>query len=127
MSVRWDLQVGGLRSAPTPGVGATREGVTGMGLAVGLDREVSRVGAQERLEGELRSIAIDIMGPHESDELPPACADWVATTADVVVSRVSDGALAALVRGLDALLIAAPPEVTRQLERAKARHEAGFD
>jgi hypothetical protein len=91
-----------------------------------LAREVTRVGAQERLEGELRSIAIDLLGPNESDEFPAVCASWVATTTEALVSRVSDSALEALVRGLDSLLVTVPLDVARHLERAKARHEAGF-
>lgn len=96
-------------------------------LASGLAREVTRVEAHGRLEGELRSIAVDLLGPNESDEFPLACANWVATTTEVVVSRVSDSALEALVRGLDSLLVTVPPDVARHLYRAKTRHEAGFD
>lgn len=96
-------------------------------LAVGLARDVTRVRAEVRLEGELRSIAVDLLGPNESDEFPAVCANWVATTTEVVVSRVSDSALDALVRGLDSILVAVPPDVARHLYRAKARHEAGFD
>ena len=88
-------------------------------LASGLARQVTRVGAQGRLEGELRSIAIDLLGPNESDEFPAACADWVATTTEAAVSRVSDAALEALVRGLDSLLVAVPPDVARHLDRAR--------
>lgn len=95
-------------------------------VASGLAREVSRVGARGRLEGELRLIAIDLLGPSESDEFPAVCASWVATTTEAVVSRVSDSALAALVEGLDSLLVAIPPDVARYLERARTRHEAGF-
>lgn len=96
-------------------------------LATGLAHEVTRVGARGRLEGELRSIAVDLLGPNESDEFPAVCANWVATTTEAVVSRVSDAALDGLVRGLDALLVDIPPDVARHLDRAKARHQAGFD
>ncbi len=95
-------------------------------LAPGLARRIARVGAQGRLEGELRSIAIDLLGPNESDEFPAACADWVAVTTEVVVSKVTDSALEALVQGLDSLLVAVPPDVARHLDRAKSRQEAGF-
>ena len=93
----------------------------------GLSQRVTRVAAKARLEAELRSIACDLLGPNESDEFPAACAEWLATTTDETVSRVSDAALEALVRGLDSVVIAAPAEVTRRLDRAKARAEAGFD
>jgi hypothetical protein len=92
----------------------------------GISRRIARVEANGRLERELRSIAIDLLGPNESDELSAACAEWVATTTDAAVSRVSDAALAALVSELDSLIVAVPPDVARQLDRAKARHEAGF-
>jgi hypothetical protein len=96
-------------------------------LTPGLAPRVARVGAQGRLEGELRTIVTDLLGPNESDEFPAACSDWVAATTAVVVSRVSDSALEALVQGLDSLLVAVPPDVARHLDRAKARHEVGFD
>ena len=91
-----------------------------------MTRRIVRVEAKGRLEGELRSIAIDLLGPNESDEFPAACADWVATTTEAAVFRVSEAALAALVHELDSLIDAVPREVARQLERARARHEAGF-
>lgn len=96
-------------------------------LAPGLARKVTRVGAKGRLEDQLRSIAIDLLGPNESDEFPAACADWVATTTEAAVAKVTDSALEALVRGLDSLLVAVPPDVARHLDRANARREAGFE
>ena len=96
------------------------------GRTHGMGRRIARVEAKARLEGELRSIAIDLLGPNEADEFPTTCADWVATTTEAAVSRVSDAALEALVHELDSLIGAVPPDVARQLERAKARHDAGF-
>ena len=104
-----------VRSDPPPGSGTS-----------GLTRRIARVEAKGRLVGELRSIAIDLLGPNESDEFPAACADWVATTTEAAISRVSDAALAALVHELDSLIVAVPSHVARQLDRARARHEAGF-
>ena len=92
----------------------------------GLARQVARVGARARLESELRSIAVDLLGPNESDEFPASCADWVATTTDSAVSRVCDSTLEALVQALDSLLVGVPPDVARQLDRARVRQEAGF-
>lgn len=100
-----------------------RHGPFGHGVA----RRISRVEAKGRLEGELRSIAVDLLGPNESDEFPAACADWVATATEAAVTRVTDTALEALVHGLDSLMVAVPADIARQLDRAKARHEAGFD
>lgn len=95
-------------------------------LPSGLAQQVTRIGARARLEGELRSIAVDLLGPHEVDEFPASCANWVATTTDSAVSRVCDSTLEALVQALDSLLAGIPPDVARQLDRARVRHEAGF-
>jgi hypothetical protein len=74
----------------------------------------------------LRSIATDLLGPNASDELPGACADWVAATTEVAASSVCDVALEALVHALDSLLLDAPPDVARRLDEARVRHDAGF-
>jgi hypothetical protein len=74
----------------------------------------------------LRSIAIDLLGPNESDEFPEACADWVAATTEAAVSTVCDAALDGLVQALDALLGDVPPDVARRLDEARVRHDAGF-
>ena len=89
-------------------------------------RRITSVGARSRLEGELRSIAVDLLGPNESDEFPTACTDWVAMTTYAAVSSVCDTALRALVEALDSLIVDVPPDVARSLDRAKARHECGF-
>ena len=115
-----------MRSATQPDPNAREERLA-PGLASDAARQAARVGAKGRLERELRSIAFDLLGPNESDELPATCAAWVATTTEAAVSKVSDSALEALVRGLDSLLVAVPPDVARQLDRARARREAGFD
>jgi hypothetical protein len=91
-----------------------------------LGRRVARVQAKGRLEAELRSIAVDLLGPNEADEFPATCADWVETTTEAAVTRVTNAALEALVHELDSLIVAVPPDVARQLDRAKARHDAGF-
>lgn len=89
-------------------------------------RRVARVAAQARLEDALRSIAVDLLGPNESDELPAACADWVAATTQAAVSDAGAVALDGLVRALDLLLVDAPPDVARRLDAARARQDAGF-
>ena len=128
-----------LRSSATPSGGRARvdgatHSMTSVGpnahrvsLASGLARQATRVMARARLEGALRSIAIDLLGTNESDEFPAACADWVATTTEAAVSSVSDSAVEALVRRLDSLLVGIPPDIARQLDRAKVRCDAGFD
>jgi hypothetical protein len=88
--------------------------------------QIGRAGARGRLERELRSIAINLLGPNEADESSVACAAWIAATMSTTVSKVCDTALDALVRELDARLADAPPDVVRELRRARLRHEAGF-
>jgi hypothetical protein len=87
---------------------------------------IARVGARGRLEYELRSIALDLLGPNESGEFSPGYTEWVATATGAAVSKVCDAALDALVEGLDSLLDDVPPDVVRQLQRARLRHEVGF-
>jgi hypothetical protein len=94
--------------------------------APGLARQVTRIGARARLEGELRSIAVDLLGPNEADEFPVSCSNWLATTTDTAVSRVCDSTLEALVQALESLLVSMPPDVARQLDRARVRRETGF-
>ncbi|HEU0244979.1 MAG TPA: hypothetical protein VFQ75_13835, partial [Candidatus Limnocylindrales bacterium] len=90
-------------------------------------RQVSRVGAWPRLDLALYAIARDLLGPNESDELPAACADWVAMAVQAAVSDVRDAALEGLVETLDVLLADAPPDVARRLHAARIRHDAGFN
>jgi hypothetical protein len=92
----------------------------------GLARSMARVGARSRLDRELRLIAVDLLGPYQSDELPAECAAWVDATTEAAVSSVRDVTLAALAHVLDALLTAAPPDVARRLDEARVRHDAGF-
>lgn len=92
----------------------------------GIARHVPRVAAWARLEDELRSIAVDLLGPNESDELPAACADWVAATTQAAVSGVCESALDGLVQALDQLLVDVPPDVAGRLDEARIRHDAGF-
>jgi hypothetical protein len=87
---------------------------------------ITSVGARGRLAGELRSIAVDLLGPNEADEFSAACTEWVATSTGAAVSKVCDAALDTLLQELDSLLADVPPDVVRQLRRARLRHEAGF-
>jgi hypothetical protein len=89
-------------------------------------RHVSRVGASVRLEDELESIAMDLLGLNDSDGLSPDSADWVAAAARPAVSGVRDAALDGLVQALDSLLADAPPDVARRLDEARTRRDAGY-
>lgn len=91
-----------------------------------LARRVKRVGAWSRLEFELRSIATDLLGPFDSEDLPPDLTAWVETATETAVPAVCDTSLRALIAALDSLLAGAPSEVTRRLEETGARHDAGI-
>jgi hypothetical protein len=91
-----------------------------------MDRSLTRTGARSRLEGELRAIAVDLLGRCQPDELPNDCAEWLATTVEAAVTRVCDTSLAGLAETLDARLDSAPPGVARRLREAEVRHDAGY-
>ena len=91
-----------------------------------LVRSLARTGARGRLESELRAIAVDLLGRSQPGELPIDCAEWLATTVEAAVTRVSDSSLAILVETLDSRLDAAPPGIARRLEEAEGRHDAGY-
>lgn len=93
----------------------------------GIARHVARVAAWSRLEDALRSIAVDLLGPQALDELPTACAQWVAATTQQAVASVCDDALDRLVLALESRLVDAPPDVARRLDEARIRHDAGYD
>jgi hypothetical protein len=93
----------------------------------GIARHVSRVAAWSRLEDELRSIAVDLLGPNETDELPAGCAEWVAATTEKAISGVCDEALDGLVQALESLLVDVPLDIARQLDEARIRHDAGYN
>ena len=89
-------------------------------------RSLARTEARNRLETELRAIAIDLLGRCQPDELPNDCAAWLATTVDAVVRPVLDSSLSALAEALDSRLGAAPPRVGQRLDDAEVRHDAGY-
>jgi hypothetical protein len=100
--------------------------VTARGRARGVGRYFGPTGARARLRREVRSIAWDLLGPWQTDELSAECSAWVERSIDAAVSSVCDSALSALAEELDAALETAPPDVARSLAHAKTRHEAGF-
>jgi hypothetical protein len=85
-----------------------------------------RVGAKSRLETELRAIAVDLLGPFQSDELPPGLAAWVDTTTERAVATVCDESLAALIQALESRVMSAPPAFVESLDDVAARHDAGI-
>lgn len=91
-----------------------------------LGRRVTRVRARSRLECELRAIAVDLLGPFESDELPAELAAWVGTATKTAVATVCDTSLSALTDALESQLAKASIDVVRGLNDAGIRHDAGI-
>jgi hypothetical protein len=91
-----------------------------------LTRSLARTGARSRLEAELRAIAVDLLGRCEPDEVPTDCGQWLAATVDAAVTRVCDSSLAVLAETLDSRLDDAPAAVTRRIDEAEVRHDAGY-
>lgn len=99
---------------------------TQSGRPLGVARHAGRVRARARLEDALRSIAVDLLGPGETDDVPAVCAVWITATTDAAVATVCDAALEGLLEALDRLLADVPPEVAHRLDEARARKDAGF-
>ena len=99
---------------------------TSVALSPQLARSVSRTAARSRLERELRSIAVDLLGGSNPGELPDDCGRWLATTVDAAIAGVCDASLRSLLEALDAQLAVAPPPVARRLADAELRHDAGY-
>jgi hypothetical protein len=91
-----------------------------------LARSLARTEARSRLETELRAISVDLLGRCQPGELPDDCAEWLATTVEAAVTRVGASSLAVLAEMLDSRLDAAPPRITRHLDEAEVRHDAGY-
>lgn len=94
-------------------------------LSPRLGRRATRVMAQSRLNSELRSIALDILGPCDADILPDKLAEWVEGAADAAASAVCERSMAALTHELEAAIARAPRGVVGQLNAAALRRDAG--
>ncbi len=92
-------------------------------LSSPLARRVSAVGARNRLEREIRAVALDLVGPADAATLSPECARWRSAAIDAAVRAVRDGSLSALIGALDRLLESAPPSVVAELDRARERQD----
>ncbi len=112
-------------AAPDPRPRTTYERET-VRLSSALERRATEVGAAVRLERELRNLTADLLGAYQPGDVSPETATWVATATEAAVRPVRDASLAALTRALDVLLEVAPPQVCRQLEKARERHETGL-
>lgn len=91
-----------------------------------LDRRATRVMARARLHDELRSIALDLLGPCRPGELPVGVADWIDDATETAASMVSDTSLRALMQTLDTMVARAPREVVDRLDQAALRRDSGL-
>lgn len=92
-----------------------------------LDRRAVRAMARARLYSELRSIALDLLGPCDPDELPVEMSAWVEYVAGRAASAVCDTSMSALIRSLESTVERAPREIVHRLDQAGARHDVGID
>jgi uncharacterized protein (DUF2249 family) len=95
-------------------------------LSPRLARRVTAVAARARLERELRSIALDLLGPADPARLPAATRAWVDAATEEAIGAVRDLSLATLVERLDAVVATAPPDVMTRLDEAADRVAAGL-
>jgi hypothetical protein len=97
-----------------------------VGAPPGLISTARQIEARNRLDAELRAIALDLLGLFPADELPRECAAWVRATIEAAVAQVSDPTVAVLALRLRSALGDAPADVARRVEAARLRHEAGY-
>lgn len=105
----------------------TRPPIPSAHLTPPLEQRASNVMARASLRRELRSIALDLLGPLELDDCPGETADWVARTTEMAVSAVLDKSMEALIKALESKVAAAPLDVIDQLDQAAVRCETGID
>jgi hypothetical protein len=92
-----------------------------------LESRLALVRARERIDRELRRIALDVVGRCEHDELDPAAKLLLRRVTERAIETTLDplaaGFTAALARGIDGL----PAELRDRLTRAEARRDIGWD
>lgn len=90
-------------------------------------RRVTVTAAHSRLERELRSIVLDLLGPADPAWLPADTRAWVDSTTGEAVEAVCDASLASLVEHLDAVIATAPADVISRLDEATDQVTAGLE
>ena len=83
--------------------------------------------ARARLHDELVSIAQDLLGPCEPNDLPTDIAGWIERATESAVSAVLEPSMSALIQVLESMVAAAPREVISRLDRAVVEQAIGFD
>jgi len=92
-----------------------------------LDNRLARVRARDRIDGELRRVALDVVGRCEHDELDPASKLRLRRVTEHAIESTLEPLIAsfaaALERGIDGL----PDELRDRLTRTEARRDIGWD
>jgi hypothetical protein len=92
-----------------------------------LDSRLALVRARDRIDGELRRVALDVEGRWEHDELDPASKLLLRRVTERAIESTLEPLIAsfaaALARGIDGL----PDELRDRLTRAEARRDIGWD
>jgi hypothetical protein len=107
------------RGLPSPAIGCTR-------LNPPLAR-AARAMARRRLESELRSIVLDLVGFCESDVSAATIRAWVDDATAPAVRAACDRSMAELIDGLEGCLEQVPSELVDCLNASGARRDVGSD
>jgi hypothetical protein len=96
-------------------------------VAEWLDSRLALVRARDRIDEELRRVALDVVGRCEHDELDAASKLLLRHVTERAIESTLElltaGFAAALERGIDGL----PEELRDRLTRAEARRDIGWD
>ena len=92
-----------------------------------IEQRLERVGGRERLRAELRSLAVDVIGRWEHDELDPEIRALVGRGIDAAVAASIEPLVARFSAELARGLIHLPADLREELVRAEIRRELGYD
>ncbi|HEY6057116.1 MAG TPA: hypothetical protein VIV06_03745 [Candidatus Limnocylindrales bacterium] len=90
-----------------------------------LRASVDSMHGRARLDAELTRLAIDVVGPYDSDVLPPAQREWLEERVSRAVQVAIEPALAAFMEELARGLVEAPDDLLARVTRAKLHRDVG--
>lgn len=96
-------------------------------LASPLDRHAARAMARARLRSELRSIALELLGPCEPGDVSREMAAWIDKATETAVSGALDTSMSALMQSLETAVAGAPIHLVDRLAQAAVRRDAGIE
>jgi hypothetical protein len=94
-------------------------------MADQLRLRLDRMHGRDRLDAEFTRLAVDVLGPYGSDDLPAADSAWMHERVSHAVKVALDPALAAFMAELAKGLVEAPDDLLARVTRAKLRRELG--